>query len=442
MPPFFCYNHFIRTHGNFYFFPVSKISIREKVMNSRERILAALNHETPDRIPVDFGGTRTTGITAPAMYRLRQCLGIETPTRVYDVYVCLAEMDDAVADAVGSDVLRLPVPVPLLNIECLMDLTKKHWKPYALEDGTPTMIPNDFYPERELNGDLCLRDMQDRRFALLPRGGFQFSFPAKGPGAAGMTVDELNAEIEAKNPAVLVEKTSKYWEMLQLAASVFAKTSHKALILEAGPPSPFFAGLGRGDIPAWKARLKEKESGALAILEKWLEIWLASIPLLKTAVGSSVDVFVLEEDFSRIESQMGFQAVRETILPLYEKGIREIRQTISPDAKFLWQSSGNIEPLIPDLISIGVNALSLDMAVPGMNPANIRQDFGSKIALWGGVCSVETLRGKTPEEIMALSRDALYALSRGGGFILASSGNILPGTDPENVLTFFGKSDE
>ncbi len=412
-------------------------------MNSRERILATLNHEIPDRIPADFGGTRFTGATVPAMYRLRQCLGVDTPVRMYDVYACLAEMDDAVAETVGADVLRLPAPVALLGAECLMDQTKKRWKPYALEDATPVLVPNDYYPERELNGDLCLRDQMDRRFALLPRGAFLYAPLTVAPGAAGMPVEQVNAEIAAGNPAMFVEKTPKYWELLGLAASVFSKTSEKALMLEAGPPSPFFAGLGRGDIPAWKSRLMEKDPGALALLDRWLELWLASLEPLKNAVGAAVDIFVLEEDFSQVKSHMGMEAVREVILPLYEKGIRAIRETVAPHAKFLWQSPGNVTPLVPDLISIGVDALGLvDMNEKAVNPADLKQEFRGKITLWGGVCSPEKLRVSTEEEVLAMSRDALYALSRDGGFILATSGNILPETPPENVLTFFGKTEE
>lgn len=407
-------------------------------MNSRERILATLNHETPDRIPTDFGGTRFTGITVPAMYRLRQCLGVDVSTRMYDVYACLAEMDDAVAQTTAADVLRLPAPVPLLNAECLMDQTKKRWKPYALEDATPVLVPNDYYPERELNGDLCLRDQADRRFALLPRGGFLYQSLTRGPGAAGMSVAQINDEIAAENPAVFVEKTAKYWEMLRLAASVFSKTSEKALMLDAGPPSAFFAGLGRGDIPAWKARLKDKDPEALAVLDRWLELWLSQLEPLKNTVGTAVDIFVLEDDFSQITSHMGMETVRELILPLYGQGIRAIRETVAPDAKFLWQSPGNIAPLVPDLISIGVDALGLvDLNDKNVIPADLKQEFAGKITLWGGVCPPEKLRDCTEEEILALSRDALYALSRGGGFILAPSGNILPDTPPENVLTFF-----
>ncbi|NOZ22893.1 MAG: methyltransferase, partial [Planctomycetes bacterium] len=46
-------------------------------MNSRERVLKALNHEEPDRVPLDLGGTFVTGIAAGALHRLRKHLGLE-----------------------------------------------------------------------------------------------------------------------------------------------------------------------------------------------------------------------------------------------------------------------------------------------------------------------------------------------------------------------------
>jgi uroporphyrinogen decarboxylase len=60
-------------------------------MTSRERVLCALNHQQPDRLPVDVGGTSVSGIAASAYHRLKQHLGISSPTRVVDVYQMLAE---------------------------------------------------------------------------------------------------------------------------------------------------------------------------------------------------------------------------------------------------------------------------------------------------------------------------------------------------------------
>ena len=55
-------------------------------MNSRERVLCAINHQEPDRVPVDLGGTRQSGIAASAYHKLKQKLGLDTPTRIFDVH--------------------------------------------------------------------------------------------------------------------------------------------------------------------------------------------------------------------------------------------------------------------------------------------------------------------------------------------------------------------
>ena len=65
-------------------------------MNSRQRVLAALNHQQPDRVPIDLGGTRQSGIAASTYVKLKERLALTTPTRVYDLYQVLAEVEEAV----------------------------------------------------------------------------------------------------------------------------------------------------------------------------------------------------------------------------------------------------------------------------------------------------------------------------------------------------------
>jgi uroporphyrinogen decarboxylase len=63
-------------------------------MNSRERVVAALEHQEPDRVPIDFGGHRSSGIAAIAYARLRDALGLpRRPIRVYDPIQQLAIID-------------------------------------------------------------------------------------------------------------------------------------------------------------------------------------------------------------------------------------------------------------------------------------------------------------------------------------------------------------
>ena len=102
-------------------------------MNSRERVLAAINHKQADRVPLDFGGHRSSGIAAIAYARLKKALGINNgDIYVYDMAQQLAIVEPPVLDAVGADVVEMGRGFMLDD---------KEWKPWVLPDGTPCKIP-------------------------------------------------------------------------------------------------------------------------------------------------------------------------------------------------------------------------------------------------------------------------------------------------------------
>jgi len=71
-------------------------------MNSRERVLKALNHQEPDRVPFDLGGTVVTGIHATAYAALREYLGLPAvEPKIIDILQQLAQVDDDVMDKLG-----------------------------------------------------------------------------------------------------------------------------------------------------------------------------------------------------------------------------------------------------------------------------------------------------------------------------------------------------
>ena len=120
-------------------------------MSSRERVLAAINHREPDRVPVDLGGTRVTGIEPSLYTRLRDRLGITgDPAKVMDVWQMLAWVEQPVVQALGADVL----PVPRLVQDFGMRIDA--WRPWRLDDGTPVQMPANFAPVREPDGSLCI----------------------------------------------------------------------------------------------------------------------------------------------------------------------------------------------------------------------------------------------------------------------------------------------
>ncbi len=407
-------------------------------MNSRDRIHAVFKRKKCDRIPMDMGGTRKTGISVTALYHLRQCIGSEKAARLYDVYSGTAELDDIIEKTLGCDVLRIPQPVPLLNIECLREQTKKWWKPYAMEDGTGVLIPKDFYPERDLSGDLCLRDFQDRRYAIQKRGGWHYDLYAEGPGALGMTVEEVTQALNSPNPAVISLPDSSYWSLLTSFVKAFSRSSKKAFSYRITPPLAFFGGLGNREPLKWLDYLESRPEEAEKLLEMYFSLWVTQMETLFATVGDALDVLILEENFVGVSQDDALNLILKRIMPFYARGIREIREHFGSTAEILWQAEGNSTPFLPSLIEMGVQGISFtDLETSGMNPLSIKKDFGNELVLWGGACSATDLAEKKPDDVLKKLQENVEILAENGGYVHAVAGNIAPETDPEVILTYF-----
>ena len=110
-------------------------------MTSRERVLAAVNHHEPDRVPLDLGSTRVTGIEPSLYHRLREHLGLGgDPVKVMDVWQMLAWVEQPVVQALGVDCLGVPRLVQDFGMRI------DAWKPWRLDDGTEVQAPGEFRP--------------------------------------------------------------------------------------------------------------------------------------------------------------------------------------------------------------------------------------------------------------------------------------------------------
>ncbi|KJR44107.1 hypothetical protein UF75_5512 [Desulfosporosinus sp. I2] len=108
-------------------------------MNSRERLIKTLNHQQPDRVPLDLGGTSQTGISASTLYQLRKALGLEEkPILVHEPSQILGMVDEDVLKKLGADV------VGLWNPYTFMGYKNENWKPWNMPDGTPTLMSGKF----------------------------------------------------------------------------------------------------------------------------------------------------------------------------------------------------------------------------------------------------------------------------------------------------------
>ena len=110
-------------------------------------------------------------------------------------------------------------------------------------------------------------------------------------------------------------------------------------------------------------------------------------------------------------------------------------KAINPDVKVAYHSDGNVFPIIPELIEIGLDVLESVQPEPaGMNPYELKKKYGDKITFWGCLGSQSTIHFDTPQEIRDEIRRLVKEVGKGGGYILAPAKGLQPGTPFENAI--------
>ena len=110
-------------------------------MTPRERVRRVLNYQQADRVPVDLGGTHTSGAHVSIIAKLRQALGLDKPSKpvkVIELHQMLGEVAGDLQEALGIDVANLPAPKSIFGFE------NKDWKPWRTFDGTDVLVPGKF----------------------------------------------------------------------------------------------------------------------------------------------------------------------------------------------------------------------------------------------------------------------------------------------------------
>src|SRR5208337_5182372 len=144
------------------------------MLTSRERVSLILSHQEADRVPLDLGGSGTTGMHVDSVYLLRQALRLDppgTPVKVIDVFQMLGEVAPDLVAALGADVL------PLAKQMTDFGFRLEGWKPWTTFGGTPVLVPEGFNTEPDANGDILLYPQGDHSVppsGRMPEGGFYF----------------------------------------------------------------------------------------------------------------------------------------------------------------------------------------------------------------------------------------------------------------------------
>lgn len=126
---------------------------------------------------------------------------------------------------------------------------------------------------------------------------------------------------------------------------------------------------------------------------------------------------------------------REFVKPRYGSLFQDYRNA-NPDIKIATHICGYMEPIIDDLIEVGVDILNPVQPL-AMNPGNLKKRFGKNISFWGGVDDQKVIPFGTPEDVEKEVKLRLRQLAPGGGYILCSSHNVQPTTPIENIRAFY-----
>ncbi|MBN1909267.1 MAG: hypothetical protein JW818_05980 [Pirellulales bacterium] len=402
-------------------------------MTPRERVLASLNHEQPDRVAIDFGGHRSSGVAAMVYPKLREALGLEPrPVRIYDPIQQLAVIDEDVLDRFGVDVIELGRGFATRD---------EDWADWPLPDGTPAQMPVWALPRRE-EGQWVLPDRTGRAIAKMPDGAIYFE-QCHWPYLEDDDLDRLEEAIGetmwagiASPPGPLVEGEGGDAAFVEGAKRLRESTDRAIVGLFGGNLFECSQWLYRMDRFLMLMAADPKRTHEL--LDRLVEIHLRNLERYLGLVGPYIDVIVFGDDLGMQNGpQMSRAMYQEYFKPRHALMWRRVKELA--DVKILLHSCGGIRPLIPDLIDAGLDAFNpVQISCRGMEPRQLKDDFGDRITFWGGGCDTRSMLSKgTPDQIREHVRQLVSIFSPGGGFVFQQVHNVLADVPPENLIAMF-----
>lgn len=419
-------------------------------MTSRERVVAAINHRQPDRCPIDLGSNGQTGMNASTMYRLRKALGLEERRlKIIEPFQMLGEVGEDLLRAVHSDVIGL------WNQGTIMGFQNRDWKPFDMDDGTPTLMGGGFEYDIAEDGAKMVYPGGDRTapYALcMPKGGSFFDNVAHTGGEFDMNADEDDLEPlkDFKDDfGVASDEDALYWE--REAKNLFESTDYAIMGVLGGAsfgdaatlPGPALSHpRGIRTMDGWMMAHAMYPDYVDAIYEYQTEIMMKNLEIYKQAVGEKIQViWISGTDFG---TQNGTIISVDAFRRLYKPRYKKINDWVHQNTgwKVFYHCCGCINTLLDDFVDMGVDCLNpvqfSAMEPKGMSPKRLKDEYGDKFTFWGGgVDTQHTLPFGTSDEVRAQVAERVEILNKDGGFVFNTIHNVVSGVPAENLVAMY-----
>jgi len=401
----------------------------------RERVLSTIEHKTPDRVPVDFGATPSSGISAIAYGRLKKHLGkTGGHTWVYDVVQQLAQPEEDILDGFGIDVV---------DIGRAFNDSDDAWYDVTLADGSIAQYPSWFRPESRPDGSFeAVKDGQV--IARMPAGGTFFDqtcFPyldgyPDDYSTLGDAMGQVLWAALAHSPWDHAGEPD-FWQTLRAKTLELRQSTDRALLIGCGC-NLFEWGTFLRRMDNFLMDLYTDQANVERLIEALMERHLAGLAKICDAVGDICDVARFGDDLGMDSGPfMPPELYRKLFKPHHARLCEYVHANTS--MKTYLHSCGSIYQLLPDLIEAGFDVINpVQTNCRDMEPQKLKDQFGADITFWGGGCDTRhVLNRATPAEVKAHVRERLVILSPGGGYVFNTVHNILPEVPPENVVAMF-----
>jgi len=374
-------------------------------MISRERVSIALDHQEADRVPFDLGSIQVSGIHRVAYRNLRRALGLpDTEPILCDTIQQLAMIEDDVVERLRIDVRGL-YPLNSHNWQVIEQDAGKYWA-YHDEWGITHHRP------KEKGYYFSIVEVPLPKFNITEQEIERFRWPDMGARWRVAGLREQAEQYRAAGYAVVLKDA--FAGIFEFAQRIMGMEN---LLLMMGMD----------------------EKMVCALFDKLLELKLAYWQTALEELGDLVDIVTYADDYGTQKSQLISPAMFRKQLKPRVRQVFELQARLAPHAKRLFHSDGNVRPIIPDFIEMGVDILNpVQATATGMAAIDLKRDFGQDLVFWGGGVDTQgILPSGTVQEVKDDVRRNIDALSPGGGYVFNTVHNIQADVPPENILAMW-----
>ena len=369
-------------------------------MNARERLITALEHREPDRVPFDLGASLITGIHKTAYKNFTDFLNVpEKELKIFDVVQQISTPSEELLQKIGVDTRNLS---PLASSQWTLNYSEDaEYRYFTDEWGIVWRMPLD--------------------------NGFYFDM-YKNPMAEIDTLEGL-ADYQFPNPT----DDARFVGLRQRALVEYEKGN--AIVMSSMSAGIMELGAWLRGFENFFMDLALRPEFTRALLNKVYEIKRQYWEKVLNEVGDLIQVVQEADDLGSQNSLLiSPKMYRKFIKPLHKDLFEFIHSKTK--AKVFIHSCGAVADLIPDLIDSGVDILNpVQLSARNMDPVKLKQEFGKDIVFWGGGIDTQSILPKgSPTQVREAVKRQIEILAPGGGFVFNTVHNIQPDVPPENLM--------